>query len=78
MTTAHAFVSAIADGGDATVVRPSNWNADHTGIADTQSQPTIDQTVRANYSARIDGMPLVIASGFMVSIAAGGLLVIAP
>lgn len=26
----HAFVSAIADGGDASVVRPSNWNAQHT------------------------------------------------
>jgi len=25
----HAFVSAVADGGDATVVRPSSWNADH-------------------------------------------------
>ncbi len=26
----HPFVSAIADGADATVVRPSNWNAAHT------------------------------------------------
>lgn len=26
----HAFVSAIGDGADATLVRPSNWNADHT------------------------------------------------
>jgi len=26
----HAFVSAIADGADATLVRPSNWNADHS------------------------------------------------
>ena len=25
----HKFVSAIADGADATLVRPSNWNADH-------------------------------------------------
>ncbi len=25
----HTFVSAIADGADATLVRPSNWNADH-------------------------------------------------
>jgi len=25
----HKFVSAVADGADATVVRPSNWNADH-------------------------------------------------
>src|SRR6185369_16249223 len=33
MAVTHTFVSAIADGGDATLVRPSNWNADHT-IAD--------------------------------------------
>lgn len=26
----HAFTSAVADGGDASVVRPSNWNAEHT------------------------------------------------
>lgn len=26
----HTFVSAKADGADATLVRPSNWNADHT------------------------------------------------
>lgn len=25
----HPFVSAIGDGGDATLVRPSNWNAGH-------------------------------------------------
>jgi hypothetical protein len=25
----HPFVSAVADGGDATLVRPSNWNAAH-------------------------------------------------
>lgn len=26
----HPFVSAVVDGADATLVRPSNWNADHT------------------------------------------------
>ena len=29
----HKFVSAISDGGDVTLVRPSNWNDDHS-IAD--------------------------------------------
>ena len=29
MPVTHPFVSAISDGGDATLVRPSNWNADH-------------------------------------------------
>lgn len=27
----HAFESAKADGGDATLVKPSDWNADHIG-----------------------------------------------
>src|SRR3990167_10657684 len=31
MALTHAFVSAKADGADATLVRPSDWNADHTG-----------------------------------------------
>lgn len=26
----HAFTSAKADGGDTTLVQPSNWNAEHT------------------------------------------------
>jgi hypothetical protein len=30
VTITHPFVSAIADGADATVVRPSNWNATHS------------------------------------------------
>lgn len=30
MAIKHAFVSGKADGGDTTLVRPSNWNADHT------------------------------------------------
>lgn len=29
MAVKHKFVSGIADGADATLVRPSNWNADH-------------------------------------------------
>jgi hypothetical protein len=31
MPVTHKFVSAKADGGDATLVRPSNWNDDHDG-----------------------------------------------
>ncbi len=30
MAVKHAFTSAKADGADTTLVRPSNWNADHT------------------------------------------------
>ena len=35
MSITHTKVSAIADGADTTVVRPSDWNADHTIAADT-------------------------------------------
>jgi hypothetical protein len=77
VSNAHPTVVVVADYG--TSPRgTTEWNAAHTGIVDTQSQPTIDQTIRANYSARIDGMPLVVASGFAVIIEADGLLVIAP
>jgi hypothetical protein len=40
ITVKHKFVSAIPDGADATVVRPSNWNDDHdlTGIGTIASQ----------------------------------------
>lgn len=34
MTLKHAFASGKADGGDATIVQPSNWNADHVVDAD--------------------------------------------
>ena len=30
ITVTHPFVSAVADGADTSVVRPSNWNASHT------------------------------------------------
>ena len=30
MAIKHTFVSAVADGGDTGLVRPTNWNADHT------------------------------------------------
>lgn len=77
MSTAHSTVVVVADDGTSPV-GTNEWNAAHDGMVDTQSQPTIDQTIRANYSARIDGMPLVVASGFAVILDAGSLLVIAP
>jgi hypothetical protein len=43
MALKHTFVSAIADGGDATVVRPSDWNATH--------EPDVDGVV---FPARTD------------------------
>jgi hypothetical protein len=40
ITVKHKFVSAIPDGDDTTIVRPSNWNDDHTltGIGTIASQ----------------------------------------
>jgi len=32
MAITHTFVSGVEDGADETLVRPSNWNADHSGI----------------------------------------------
>jgi len=32
MSITHSFVSEILDSEDTTLVRPSNWNADHIGI----------------------------------------------
>ncbi len=32
MPISHTKVSAVVDGADATLVRPSDWNASHTGI----------------------------------------------
>jgi Concanavalin A-like lectin/glucanases superfamily len=36
MTVKHTFTSAIADGVDATLVRPSNWNAAHSAITQVE------------------------------------------
>ncbi len=43
MSITHTFTCLIADGADATIVRPSNWNAAHTitVVAETPSG-TID------------------------------------
>lgn len=38
MSIKHAFTSAIADGGDTTVVRPSDWNAAHVLDAETANK----------------------------------------
>lgn len=43
MPITHAFVSAIGEGGDANLVRVSNWNEDHAGL--TWVRKTADETV---------------------------------
>src|SRR5258706_6904765 len=48
MTVTHAKVSAKSDGGDTTLVRPSDWNADHTGTNAHDHAGTTDGGVLTN------------------------------
>lgn len=48
MQVKHAFTSGLADGPDATLVRPSNWNADHTLVG--WDALTADKTVTVGSS----------------------------
>ena len=77
MSSTHNFVSAISDGADATLVRPSNWNAAHDGLQDDDGSPSVDQVVRPNHCAQlVGGTPLILASGRLMDIQAGGVLVL--
>lgn len=44
MSIKHAFISTKDDGADTTLVRPSDWNADHTGIDNLALLITYTQT----------------------------------
>jgi hypothetical protein len=56
----HAFVSGKADGGDATLVQPSNWNADHVvDVFDLPNQGSTTTPAAGNlrmYSLSDDGV----------------------
>ena len=46
MSIKHAFESAKDDGADATLVRPSNWNAEHTiTTSKIKAQPNATQSI---------------------------------
>ena len=63
MGVTHTFVSTIEDGGDATLVRPSNWNATHTvSIADGDIDTSAD-VLLINVGIVIDGGGDVITTG---------------
>jgi hypothetical protein len=49
----HPFVSGKTDGGDATVVRPSNWNADHTVEADSITLAMLADIATARLLGRV-------------------------
>ena len=79
----HAFVSAVSDGGDTSLVRPSNWNAEHdltmaadrilgrvtsgTGAAEELTASQV-KTLLAIASGDVSGLgSLATASGVTVS-----------
>ena len=65
VTVTHPFVSAISDGADATVVRPSNWNADHaiTGTLDVANGGTGASTASITSFNNITGYTAAGATG---------------
>jgi hypothetical protein len=77
MPVTHPFVNPKADGGDATITRPSDWNAAHAGAPDVASQlydPALDQTIVTAATAEYDTDPLIVDSGRLVSIPSTSLL----
>jgi len=83
----HSFQSGVADGGDPTQVRPSNWNAIHVWlwrtVSSSQALTAADNAIRASgtttltlpaLSAMTDGQPLMIKNigSNVISIVAAG------
>lgn len=54
MAIKHSFVSEKADGSDQTLVKPSDWNASHTGLPDTIANVLSDHTKANHDSLGID------------------------
>jgi len=65
----HKFVSAKADGGDATLVRPSNWNDHHVELRTLSA----DATLPANSSSSVVG-DYELGSGFVLELSADSVL----
>ena len=70
----HAFVSGKADGGDASLVRPSNWNAAHEGAVEildrdlTQIDVANDAVETSIYSFSIPAGALGATGGFRLTL----------
>ncbi len=70
----HAFTSAKADGGDASLVRPSNWNAAHTGAVEildrdlTQIDVANDAAETSIYSFSVPAGALGTDGGFRLTL----------
>lgn len=67
----HAFSSSVADGGDTSLVQPSNWNAEHSletyldfpAQTTTPSAPTATGTARL-YAGELATHPLMYVTGY--------------
>ena len=57
MAVKHSKVSAVSDGGDTSLVRPSDWNADHTIASNTvtEDQLSIADNTTKNASTSMHG-----------------------
>lgn len=76
MAFKHAFTSVKADGGDATLVKPSDWNADHTGsliLNRSMTRVDVDNTVTETsiYSSTISAGELGVDGGFRLALGGG-------
>jgi hypothetical protein len=86
ITLTHKFVSALPDGSDATVVRPSNWNDTHdvTGTLPIANGGTNTTSVPANGQLLIgNGTDYTVANltagtGVTITNTAGGISIAAP
>lgn len=74
MTVKHAFVSPKADGGDTTITRPSDWNADH--VIDNDGlllpAPTLDPGAPEAGELRVYGKSIC-GRAFLKSIGPSGM-----
>ena len=86
LSLTHKFVSAIPDGADATVVRPSNWNDTHTvagtlpianGGTNTASVPANGQLLIGN-GTDYTVATLTAGTGMTITNTAGGITLSAP
>src|SRR5690349_8409032 len=57
LVVTHPFVSGIANGGDTTLVEPSDWNANHTltGVASVAQGGTNQSSFTTNATNYFDG-----------------------
>ena len=69
----HAFTSAVSDGADATLVRPSNWNANHatvwTDVTGTSQSAAVNEHYITNNASLVTvTLPTTAAFGDMLTV----------